>query len=98
MGKKRLPKVQRNLNRKTYTDSFEKKYNIEVKFISFDQAKLHLRQENFIYKDSYNFKEDRYSLWKHKYSNLWVKLTSSLGYLSDTTMDMGTVWTIKTVK
>ena len=71
MGKKRLPKVQRNLNRKTYTDSLEKKYNIEVKFISFDQAKLHLRQENFIYKDSYNFKEDRYSLWNHKYSNLF---------------------------
>ena len=51
MGKKRLPKVQRNLNRKTYTDSLEKKYNIEVKFISIDQAKLHLRKENFIYQD-----------------------------------------------
>ena len=50
MGKKRLPKVQRNLNRKTYTDSLEKKYNIEVKFISFNSIYPQLFFLNFTLK------------------------------------------------
>ena len=67
-----------------------------VKFNSLDKAKLYLKSEGYRFKDSYNHKEERYSLWQSK-SN-WLQMSSSFDYLNDNTLEMGTVWVLKSLE
>ena len=71
------------------------KYKIFIKFLSLDKAKKHLQVEGFRYSESYSFKEDRCLLYKK--GRTTVMLSSGFEYFNDNTMDMGTVWTLKSL-
>ena len=73
------------------------KYKIVAKFNYLPKAKHYLMVEGYRFKESYSFKEDRCLIYKHKKYNKWLKVTSVLGYLNDTTTELGTVWNIEKI-
>lgn len=66
---------------------------IILKFTNLDKAKSHLKSEGYRYSEAYNYKEDRCLLYKKR--NNWMKLSSTFDYLTEDSMDMGTVWTLE---
>lgn len=94
-GKKRLTKSQRAINSSKFEDINSPKNKIIVKFNCLDKTKRYLKSEGYRYAESYSHKEDRAMLYR-KYNN-WLKITSTFDYLNDTTMEMGTVWTVQSI-
>ena len=80
----------------SYAIERNKKYRIFVKFNSEEKAKRYLKSEGYRYRDSYNFKEDKSTLWQSKFN--WLQMSSTYDYLNDNTMEMGTVWTLKSLE
>ena len=73
------------------------KYTIDVRFTNLDEAKSFLREKDYFYQESYSFKEDRCMLYKHKKYNKWLKVSSTFDYYTPNSMEMGTIWTLKTL-
>ena len=73
------------------------KYKIVAKFNYLPKAKHYLKVELYRFKESYSFKEDRCLIYKHKKYNKWLKVTSELGYLNDTTTELGTLCNIEKI-
>ena len=71
------------------------KYKIFVKFNDEEKAKRYLKSKGYRFRDAYNHKEDRCTLWQSKFN--WLQMTSSFDYLNDNTLEMGTVWTLKSL-
>tara|TARA_R100001015_G_C4572035_1_gene129946 strand:- start:352 stop:564 length:213 start_codon:yes stop_codon:yes gene_type:complete len=63
-----------------------------IKFTSLLQAKDYLKSEGYGFRERYSVKEDRCMLYRGRKG--WVKVSSSKDYLSPTTMEMGTIWSI----
>ena len=80
----------------SYAIERNKKYKIFVKFNSEEKAKRYLKSEGYRYRDSYNYKEDRSTLWQSRLN--WLQMSSTYDYLNDNTMEMGTVWTLKSLE
>ena len=80
----------------SYAIERSKKYKIFVKFNDEEKAKRYLKSEGYRFRDSYNFKEDRSTLWQSKFN--WLQMSSSFDYLNDNTLEMGTVWVLKSLE
>ena len=93
VGKTRLTKVQRDNNSKTFKINKEAKNKIVVSFVSLREAKTYLKSMGYYYCESYNMKEDRFSLYKN--GSYFMQLMSTFDYLSTGSIEMGTVWKIK---
>tara|TARA_E500000318_G_scaffold7744_1_gene7151 strand:- start:76 stop:414 length:339 start_codon:yes stop_codon:yes gene_type:complete len=66
-----------------------------LKFNSLDKVERYINELGYIFKVRNAFKEDRSVIYRHKFPKMGhVFLKSTYDYLSDTTMEMGTVWTI----
>ena len=79
------------LNMQTILDSKLK----AKKFNSFDKLERYINELGYTFKVQNCFKEDRSIVYRHKSNkkqHLFVK--STFDFLNDTTMEMGTVWTI----
>jgi len=93
VGKTRLTKIQRNTNSKNFKINQEAKNKITVSFVSLREAKTYLKSKGYYYAESYNMKEDRFSLYKN--GSYFMELMSTFDYLSTDSIEMGTVWQIK---
>ena len=90
-GKIKCKNPNGKLNMQTILDS---KLKIE-KFNSFDKLERYINELGYTFKMQNCFKEDRSIVYRHKSNkkqHLFVK--STFDFLNDTTMEMGTVWTI----
>jgi len=66
-----------------------------LKFNSLDKVERYINELGYTFKVRNSFKEDRSIIYRHmsnKKKHLFVK--STFDFLNDTTMEMGTVWTI----
>ena len=67
-----------------------------LKFNSLDKVERYINELGYTFKVRNSFKEDRSIIYRHKSNkkqHVFVK--STYDFLNDTTMEMGTVWTIK---
>ena len=67
-----------------------------IKFNSFDKLERYINELGYVVKGQNCFKEDRSIIYRHKSNkkqHVFVK--STFDFLNDTTMEMGTVWTIQ---
>tara|TARA_R100001463_G_scaffold57018_1_gene109199 strand:+ start:252 stop:551 length:300 start_codon:yes stop_codon:yes gene_type:complete len=94
----RLTKKQREKNRINYQQfkDYEDNHSVE-KFNSLDKVKIYLKSKGYRYDSAFNFKEDRYMLWKNR-KNTWLKVYSAKDFLNKTTMEQGTVWNIEQIQ
>ena len=67
-----------------------------LKFNSLDKVERYINELGYTFKVRNSFKEDRSIIYRHKSNkkqHVFVK--STFDFLNDTTMEMGTVWTIQ---
>jgi len=67
-----------------------------LKFNSLDKVERYINELGYTFKVRNSFKEDRSIIYRHKSNkkqHVFVK--STFDFLNDTTMEMGTVWTIE---
>jgi hypothetical protein len=91
-GKIKCKNPNGKLNMQTILDSKLK----AKKFNSFDKLERYINELGYTFKVQNCFKEDRSIIYRHqsnKKQHLFVK--STFDFLNDTTMEMGTVWTIE---
>jgi len=80
------------LNMQVIQDSKSK----TLKFNSLDKVERYINELGYTFKVRNSFKEDRSIIYRHKSNkkqHVFVK--STFDFLNDTTMEMGTVWTIE---
>ena len=90
-GKIKCKNPNGKLNMQTILDS---KLKVK-KFNSFDKLERYINELGYTFKVQNCFKEDRSIIYRHKSNkkqHLFVKSTHD--FLNNTTMEMGTVWTI----
>lgn len=91
-GKIKCKNPNGKLNMQTILDSKLK----AKKFNSFDKLERYINELGYTFKVQNCFKEDRSIVYRHmsnKKQHVFVK--STYDFLNDTTMEMGTVWTIQ---
>ena len=66
-----------------------------LKFTNFDKVEEYIQELGYIYKSSNTFKEDRSFMYQKPKSKNFIFVKSTFDFLDDSSMDMGTVWTLQ---
>ena len=66
----------------------------ETVFTDFEEMQRYINKLGFVYKEQNAFKEDRSIIYRHKTNRKHIFVKSIFGYLSPTTMEMGTLWIV----
>lgn len=70
---------------------------VNQSFTTLEKAKAYVKELGYSLKDSHQFKEDRSFIFKHKHSKKHLYVKATWDYLNDSSLDMGTVWTVQSL-